>query len=237
MPNRAPESTLVFLWLVEPLLRAGVLASLQSADGLDVADAAAGAGPGDAQVVVTDWPTGLTISQRRGSLETPLLPPHARVLVIAAQTREHQLASALRSGIHGVVRSSCSPGELVQAVQSVARGVPYLCPEMVQRITASAGRGQLTSREGEVLRLLARGQCNKNIARQLGIAVGTVKTHVKGIMGKLNATTRTEAASIATEKGLVEVPGFQTRRTTWLPAPASGRPLDPAWAVDLLAAA
>ncbi|MNY29179.1 Transcriptional regulatory protein LiaR [compost metagenome] len=87
---------------------------------------------------------------------------------------------------------------------------------------AARGHGeQLTLREDQVLRLLARGQCNKTIARQLGIAVGTVKTHVKGVLAKLGASSRTEAASIAAEKGMVEIPEFRSRRAAWPPGIAA----------------
>jgi len=79
-------------------------------------------------------------------------------------------------------------------------------------------RDQLTAREDQVLQLLARGLCNKTIARQLGIAVGTVKTHVKGIMAKLDASSRTEAARIAAEKGIVGIPEFRSRQTSWSPS-------------------
>ncbi|HVZ45514.1 MAG TPA: response regulator transcription factor [Ramlibacter sp.] len=80
-------------------------------------------------------------------------------------------------------------------------------------------RDVLTSREEQVLRLLAKGSRNKAIAHDLNIAVGTVKAHVKSIMSKLNARCRTEAASIATGRGLVDVPehslaeGWQPHRT------------------------
>jgi two-component system NarL family response regulator len=61
----------------------------------------------------------------------------------------------------------------------------------------------LTSRETDVLQLLAQGCCNKSIARELGIGVGTVKTHVKGLFDKLGATARTHAVVLATRRGLV----------------------------------
>ena len=119
------------------------------------------------------------------------------------------------------VRANCSAGELVDAIETLAAGALYVGPDVAQRMAAAMSRDALTSREGEVLRLLARGQCNKTIARELGIAVGTVKTHVKGIMAKLDASSRTEAASIAAEKGIVDVPEFRSRRIAWSPLPVS----------------
>ena len=65
------------------------------------------------------------------------------------------------------------------------------------------GNTTLTGRETDVLQLLAQGCCNKSIARKLGIGVGTVKTHVKGVMSKLDATARTHAVVVATQRGLI----------------------------------
>jgi DNA-binding CsgD family transcriptional regulator len=81
-------------------------------------------------------------------------------------------------------------------------------------MAANSPWNQLTVREQQVLELLARGQCNKMIAPHLGIAVGTIKSHVKSIMAKLEASSRTEAASIAAERGIVGVPQFRDRRFT-----------------------
>lgn len=70
----------------------------------------------------------------------------------------------------------------------------YICLELASSAAADPDGGRLTSRENQVLRLVARDHCNKAIARQLEIAEGTVKTHVKAIHGKLNASSRTEGS-------------------------------------------
>lgn len=210
MWNRAGTSIQVFLWLTEPLLRAGVRSSLRGAGEAGIVESdGLRPGPG-VHVVVTDWSAGLQLAERSGDPALPRLPPHTRILVIAPQVREHAMACALRGGVHGLILSSCTPEELIQAIRALAQGASYISPEVAQRMTAFLPRMQLTAREAQVLRLLARGQCNKAIARQLEIAPGTVKTHVKAIMAKLDADSRTEAACIAVEKGLVEVPGFRS---------------------------
>jgi len=223
MWSQSLESINVLVWLAEPLLRAGVRATLGSAPLLRVMD---NPEPWDAgpHVVITDWASALLIAQRGNSAGIPSALPHSRILVISSQAREHAVASALRTGVHGVILSRCTADELVAAIQVLAQGSSYVCPEIAQRLAANCTRDDLTAREEEVLKLLARGQCNKTIARQLGIAVGTVKTHVKGIMSKLEASSRTEAASIAAEKGIVDVPEFRSRRIAWSPAaPAISR--------------
>jgi len=216
------ESINVFVWLAEPLLRAGVRATLGNTPLLRVMDSPEPWG-GGAHVVITDWASALLIAQRVNCPGIPSLSPHSRILVISSQAREHAVASALRMGVHGVILSRCTADELVAAVQVLAQGSPYVCPEIAQRLAVNCSRDDLTAREEEVLKLLARGQCNKTIARHLGIAVGTVKTHVKGIMSKLEASSRTEAASIAAEKGIVDVPEFRSRRITWSPAAAASK--------------
>ena len=203
--------------IAAPLLEAGVRATLCEIAHFDVLAESRDSLESGAQVVVTDSTSA--VGQDR--FELSALPVRTKVLAICSHAREHSIEMALRSGVHGFVRASCSTDELVGAIQTLAMGAVYVCPEVAQRMAATFSRDALTIREEEVLRLLARGQCNKTIGRELGIAVGTVKTHVKGIMAKLDARSRTEAASIAAETGLVDVPEFRARRAAWSPVALS----------------
>ena len=223
----------VLVMIAAPLLHAGVRAALREVDHFNVLpDAQASHGPG-AQVVLTDSTSGLPTAPGGDRFGLPSFLPHAKVLAICPQAREHAIEMALRSGVHGVIRASCTADELVGAIQTLALGALYLCPDVAQRMAATFSRDALTAREEEVLRLLARGLCNKTISRELGIAIGTVKTHVKGIMAKLDAASRTEAASIAAEKGLVDIPEFRSRHAAWSPGMFAG---SRARAVELAAA-
>jgi DNA-binding NarL/FixJ family response regulator len=130
----------------------------------------------------------------------------ARVLVMTTHDREHDIRRALEAGVHGYLLLGCPIQELIAGVRALARGSRYFCLAVAQRMAESLTREALTPREADVLRLLVRGQCNKSIARQLEIAVGTVKAHVKAIMGKLDASSRTEAASVAARRGLIDDP-------------------------------
>jgi len=221
MWNQTSEPVNVLVWLAEPLLRAGVRTALFGAGLGWMAECLPSATDRGIHVVVTDWSSGLRLAQRGTEPELPSLKAHSKILVIAPRAREYASASALRAGIDGLVLSSCTPDELVLAVQSLAQGATYVCPELAHRMATVFVGEQLTAREDQVLRLLARGQCNKTIARQLDIAVGTVKTHVKGVLAKLGASSRTEAASIAAEKGMVDIPEFRSRRTAWQPVVAA----------------
>lgn len=207
----------VLVWLAEPLLRAGVQATLRDAEDLRIVDSEQLPNDAQAEVVVTDWTSGLQFAQHGSCAGAPPLDSHSRILIVSSQAREHAVASALQMGVHGLVLASCTAVELLEVIRVLAQGRSYVCAEVAQRMAISPW-DQLTAREDQVLQLLARGLCNKTIARQLGIAVGTVKTHVKGVMAKLEATSRTEAASIAAEKGIVGIPAFRSRRATWSPS-------------------
>jgi DNA-binding NarL/FixJ family response regulator len=213
----------VLVCIEEPLLQAGVRVSLADEPGIDVIDADPISVHRSVDVVVADSTTAAKIAEdgRRFALGQSL--QFARILVIAAQAREHAVRSALEQGIHGFVLASSPVCDLVAGVRALSRGGNYLCSPVAKQLALIAERDMLTSREDEVLRLLAKGLCNKSIARDLDIAVGTVKAHVKSIMSKLDANCRTEAASIATERGIVDVPDSSVRRakphpnaTAWL---------------------
>lgn len=205
----------------DPVMAAGLGTLLREAVDLDVSVRAAGAPaqdsddtPAHADVVVADYRSGVALMER-ATVATPgqgiRLP---KVMILSAMDREADVRSAMRAGVRGYVVQGAPIEELINGVRLLARGSRYLCDTVAERIADSLTREDLTSRETEVLHLLTRGMANKVIARQLGIAVGTVKTHVKGILEKLDARTRTHAVAIATERGLVSVGARQVPGTT-----------------------
>jgi DNA-binding NarL/FixJ family response regulator len=144
---------------------------------------------------VTDYSTGLRLARADGS--------GVPVLVVTQRDKEWEVRTALECGVRGYLLQSCEPSEVMCAARVLMEGQHYLSTVLSQRVADSLGRAALTRREYEVLQLLAEGYCNKLIARRLGIEVGTVKTHVKGLMSKLDASARTHAVMIAAERGLV----------------------------------
>lgn len=186
----------------EPLVSLGLVAALRQQTDMDVQLHDSGTAPGDARVLVTDYEQALQLS-KRGSESGGA---SARLLIVSSQDREQEVRLAIERGIHGYILLGCDISELASGVRMLASGAKYLCTAVAQRIAESLTRDALTVRETDVLFLVARGQCNKAIARHLDIAVGTVKTHLRAIMDKLDATTRTEAASIAAERGLLAAP-------------------------------
>jgi DNA-binding NarL/FixJ family response regulator len=156
---------------------------------------------GSVDLIVCDYGTGMTLVQR--DARAAAASGGTRVLVLTTQDREQAVRHALEVGVHGYVLNGSPVDELINAVRTVARGQRFLSAEVAQRMAESMTREALTPREAQVLHLLADGHCNKAVARQLDIALGTVKAHVKAILAKLEVTSRTQAVSIATQRGLV----------------------------------
>ncbi|OWQ87532.1 hypothetical protein CDN99_18195 [Roseateles aquatilis] len=221
MTLEIPSRVTVLVRHDEPLLAKGIVAALRAHADFGLIEDAGWVDLAAIDVLVTDWRTGLRLASGGGA-GSCAPSPRTRVLIVASQAREHAVDAVLRQGVLGLVLASCPVQELVEAVSALADGRPYVCADVARRMAAHCAGEPLTAREDDVLRLLARGLCNKTIARELGIAVGTVKSHVKAILSKLDASSRTEAASIAAEKGLVDVPEFRSRRASWMPPASEG---------------
>jgi DNA-binding NarL/FixJ family response regulator len=189
-----------------PLIAAGLAASLCHVPGflvtVEPCSSPQGAS-GLADVLVRDYEAGLKLaSEARVSARTrgEAMP---KVMVVTPRDREHDIRHALEAGVFGYLLLDSSPAELEAGIKALAAGSRYLSMSVAQRMADSMTREALTARESEVLSLLACGECNKSIARRLEIAVGTVKAHVGAIMDKLEASSRTQAARIAQQRGLV----------------------------------
>ncbi len=137
--------------------------------------------------------------------------PAARVIVLTSFGEDERLFTALRAGATGYLLKDVEPAELVRGIRTAHSGGAPLSPAVAARVVeelASGGpRGaaadELTPRELEVLCLIARGNSNKRIALELGVAEKTVKTHVSHVLAKLGLTDRTQAALYAVREGLV----------------------------------
>jgi DNA-binding NarL/FixJ family response regulator len=200
------ESISVLVMHEDPVVTAGLSAILREQPGISVAVRARGqsfAATQGVDVVVADYHLGIDFLEA-AKLSARLHGAGPRVMVVTKLDREWEVRSAMNAGIHGYLLQSCQLEELVHGVRMLGRGSRYLCESVAERIADSLTREALTCREHEVLTLVAQGCCNKTIANRLGIAVGTVKTHVKAILEKLSATTRTHAAAVAIQRGLID---------------------------------
>jgi NarL family two-component system response regulator LiaR len=130
--------------------------------------------------------------------------PSTRVIALTASIDEARLMGALRAGALGYVRKDAEPETLLAAVRAVARGKTYIDPGATTAGTFAAADG-LTPRETDVLRQLALGRSNREIAAALDIGDETVKTHVANLLGKLGVENRAQATVQALRRGLVSL--------------------------------
>src|SRR3984893_9249022 len=133
--------------------------------------------------------------------------PEMEVMALTSVLEGASVADAVRAGAIGYLLKNSTPEDLHRGIRAAAAGQVFLSPEAAARLgrqgKAPARPEPLTPREIEVLRLVARGRANKQIARELGVGEETVKTHVRNILGKLQAASRTQAALHAIRTGLV----------------------------------
>ena len=133
------------------------------------------------------------------------LDSEARIVLLSTFDCDEPVQRAFRAGASGYLLKGVSPDVLCKCLDVVHAGGRFLAPELAERLAAGTNSPAPTPREIEVLTGMAQGLCNKRIARALKIEEGTVKAHVKAILRKLEAVSRTQAASIAIRRGLVEV--------------------------------
>ena len=132
--------------------------------------------------------------------------PSVKVIALTASTDEARMMGALRAGAAGYVRKDAEPETLLAAVRAVARGKTYIDPSVSRQILrATSPHDDLTPREIEVLRQLALGRSNKEIADALSIGDETVKTHVGNVFSKLQVENRAQAIVQALKRGLVSL--------------------------------
>lgn len=141
--------------------------------------------------------------------------PNARILVLTSFATDDKVFPAIKAGALGYLLKDSSPEELIQAIQQVHRGESSLHPTIARKVLQELSRplapeqkptdDPLTEREVDVLRLVARGMGNQQIADQLIISEATVRTHVSNILSKLHLASRTQAALYALQKGLASL--------------------------------
>lgn len=131
--------------------------------------------------------------------------PHARIIVLTTFTGDVQVMRAFRAGARGYLLKSLLRKDLLETIHAVHGGSRRMPPEVAARIAEFAVDDALSAREIEVLRLIAGGNANKEIAAQLRISEETVKGHVSNILSKLGANDRTHAAMIGLKRGFIDL--------------------------------
>jgi DNA-binding NarL/FixJ family response regulator len=218
--GRAAQPELIELVLVDDhaVVRQGLRSVLERAPDVRVVGEAGT--PGEAMKVVADTGPSLVLLDLKLSSALDLegldlcaqmvvAHPGLAVLVLTTTLEDNVVVTALRNGAKGCVVKDVDTSELLRAIRAVHQGENALDPRsssaMVRGLTSGppAGEQALTAREIEVLRLLARGLSNRDIARTLFIAESTVKFHVANIMRKLGVGRRSEAVYVASQMGAI----------------------------------
>ncbi|NYI78873.1 response regulator transcription factor [Nocardioides panzhihuensis] len=209
-------STKVVIVDDEPLVRSGLQAILGAEPDLQIVGSV-GDGSEAVAEVRRSRPDVVLMDVRMPRLDgiaaTKLLlsePGAPKVLVITTFENDEHVYDALRAGASGFLLKRALPEDIIRAVHVVAGGESLLFPaairSLAQRFAGTSDPGpvrRLTEREGTVLRLMARGMSNAEIAADLVVTIETVKTHVAGVLAKLGARDRTQAVIVAYESGYV----------------------------------
>jgi DNA-binding NarL/FixJ family response regulator len=205
----------------EPLIRSGLRAIIdaesdltvvgEAADGAEVLPVVRRTRP---DVVLMDVRMPAVDGIRATRLLLDGLDPAPRVLVVTTFENDDYVYDALRAGASGFLLKRTPPDDIVQAIRTVVGSDSLLFPEAIRALALAHVReqdlqptgldhAQLTEREREVLRLMARGLSNAEIATELVLGIQTIKTHVANTLAKLGARDRTQAVILAYESGFV----------------------------------
>jgi len=202
-----------------PLVREGLRSFLATVDGIDVVGEAVDGE--EAQRVVNDERPDVVLMDLAmpnvdGIQATQAITaafPEVRIIALTSFATDDKVFPAIRAGAAGYLLKEAEPSEVAEAIVKVARGEPILHPSVAERLmrevaaaTPRAHRTDLTSRELEVLRLIAAGRSNREISKELSVAEKTVKTHVSNVLSKLGVGDRTQAALYAVQHGLAYPP-------------------------------
>src|SRR5579862_3119547 len=131
--------------------------------------------------------------------------PEARIIVLTTYTGDVQVMRALKAGARAYLLKSLLRKELLETIRVVHAGQKRILPEVATQLAEHATDDSLSSREIEVLRLIAGGNANKEIGAQLSITEETVKGHIKNILAKLGANDRTHAVTIGLKRGIIDL--------------------------------
>jgi DNA-binding NarL/FixJ family response regulator len=131
--------------------------------------------------------------------------PAARIIILSTYNSDEDIYRAFQAGARGYLAKTASREELLSTIRAVHAGQRCLPPAVAQRLAGRMSQAELTPRELEVLKLITKGLSNKEIGAELNVAEVTIKLHVSNLFAKLRVTDRTEAATTALQRGIIQL--------------------------------
>lgn len=211
------ESLSVFIVDDHPVVRQGLRTFLSTLEDIEVVGDSEGAetaltaiaqAPPDVVLMDLVMPGIDGVEATRRVRE---ISPSTKVIVLTSFADDEKVFPAIKAGAAGYLLKDVEPADLAEAIRTVHSGEALLHPKVAAKLMQDyadqqrrAPGGDLTQRELEVLRLIARGMSNREIAKELVVAEKTVKTHVSNILAKLHLADRTQAALYAVRRGLAD---------------------------------
>jgi DNA-binding NarL/FixJ family response regulator len=184
----------------DPVAQAGLTSALNAYADFEVDDYRESDPRFESDVIAADFDLGMAVLSSARSQGRSV-----KVLIVTSNDRECDIRRALKQGARGYVLQGCSLDELAGAVREAVAGGVHLGASIAQRLAESIYGDALTAREEEVLGHVVEGLCNKEIARELDLAVGTVKSHLRAVYAKLDVKSRTHAVAVARRRGLLQM--------------------------------
>jgi len=191
----------VLIAVSSALARAGLESLLKKSDHIELAGSVTAfehIADQDPDVIVADW--NKPAQDLAEDLSEELRERRAAVVLLTGDPTA--ALELLRSGVRAVLPRDASPDQIIAGIEAAAAGLVVMRPEDLEPRSSKTSE-PLTSRENEVLGMMAEGLANKEIAHRLGISEHTVKFHITSIMSKLNASSRTEAVMLGLRQGLI----------------------------------
>ena len=211
MPDKEQSPIRILVVDDHPVLREGVTSMLEDRDDMIVVGEARDGAEAVAQFRALKPDVTLMDLQMPGmnGLEAIIAIraefPDARILVLTTYAGDVQAVRALKAGATGYLLKSSIRTEMLDAIHNVRRGRRHVHGDVAAEIALHVVDDSLSDREADVLRLVAIGKANKEIARAMSLSEETVKAHLKSIFTKLDVTDRTHAVTVAARRGIIEL--------------------------------